>query len=373
MTTSLTNRKKNLIEKFPEIEEFFIFKLEALAEYSQANYITTINKLQTITGKNNPKELTNEDMKNLLNDKDFKLLSNSSKNQYIIGIKVFLTFFKREELANTLPVYSEERKELNKSDLISREDLDLILKNVNTKKKALIMVLYEGALRRSEVVNILFKDIQFESEFVNLFIRKSKTIKRNIPLIESIPYLREYFNQNDFNLEDKIFDYLGTTITVMFSRLNKKLKEKYKKKWSKKLHPHLLRHSRLTELAGTKLNEPQLRKFAGWSKNSKMPAVYFHLDDSDLRNKLVKQAGKEKLKKPKPKTFKPIICEICKEENNQQNAFCYKCGNIIDETRAIVKRFEEKDDIEKLKQELKEIKKTLQEFANEFRNIKKSK
>jgi len=49
----------------------------------------------------------------------------------------------------------------------------------------------------------------------------------------------------------------------------------------KDVHPHLLRHSRATHLTQKGLNEPHLRKFFGWTRNSDTPSIYVHLSGRD--------------------------------------------------------------------------------------------
>ena len=113
---------------------------------------------------------------------------------------------------------------------------------------------------------------------------------------------------------------------MILNSLAEKLAIKYPDRWKgRKLYPHIFRHSRLTELAAGKLNEAQIRKFAGWSAGSQMPEIYFHLDDQDIINILIKG----KVKTPEPKEFKSVICPICNVENSEQNIFCWKCSNVI--------------------------------------------
>ena len=349
------DKRNELIKLYPDFEDFYTFKLEPMSIQSRKAYLNGLSRFHDITNKLNAKELTKNDIKNFLNDEKFKLLANRTKNHYLLCLKKYLEYFERKDLIELLPRYREKNKELNKTDLISREELDFLLKNVNTKKKAMIMVNYEGALRRDELVNIQFKNVQFREGFAEVYLGDSKTVLRNIPLIESVPYLREYFNEAYFKPDDKIFDYHEQWITSYYKRLSNRLKKKYPNEWKKDLYPHLLRHSRLTELARTQLNEPQLRKFAGWTKNSQMPAVYFHLDDTDIKNILVQQSGQKGYKKPKPKTFKPIICKNCDAVNPKQNAFCYKCGHVINKDRIVIDRIQEKEDIEHLKTRNKEL------------------
>lgn len=348
------NKRKELTILNPDFDDYFAFKLEQLSYHSQQTNLNALYRFYKLTDKFIPKDLIKDDIKNLLSNEKFKKLSDRTKNTYLSELKKYFDYFGRKDLIELFPKYKVKSKELNKTDLINRKELDLILKNVNIQKKAMIMINYEGALRREELVNILFKNVQFEEGFVNVYTGKSKTVMRNITLIESIPYLKEYINENDFKPEDNIFDFHPQWITTYYGRLTDKLKKKYPD-WKKNLYPHLFRHSRLTELALTKLNEPQLRKFAGWTKDSQMASIYFHIDDTDIRNILVEQNGHE-YKKPKTKTFKKLICKSCKTENNQQNAFCYKCGHVVNKDRIVVDRLEEKEDIELLKQENKEMK-----------------
>lgn len=141
--------------------------------------------------------------------------------------------------------------------------------------------------------------------------------------------------------------------------------------WKKNLHPHLLRHSRLTELATTQLNEPLLRKFAGWTKSSQMPEIYFHVDDTDVRNVILAENGQEVVfKKQKPKTFKPIMCEICTSENNQQNPICWKCGHVSDEKKFMVARLTEPEKISELETKNKKLNEKVDDLTTTLSNFK---
>jgi len=194
------------------------------------------------------------------------------------------------------------------------------------------MVMYEGALRRDELLNIRKKHIKFMSGYAILKIVKSKTLKRDIPLTESIPYLREYFDKYYNEPDDLIFPYKRPHYSNTYiSGLKHRIAKKYPEWKTRILYPYLFRHSRLTELALTKLNEPQLNKIAGWTPDSNMGKVYFHLEDDDI----IEIMTDGEIQKPKPKKFKPIICPICNVENNHQNYFCWKCNNILDESKSV--------------------------------------
>ena len=69
-------------------------------------------------------------------------------------------------------------------------------KNIRNKirDKAIILVGFSGGFRRSELVNIDYDDIEFVSEGVKIFIKRSKTDQSGEGMIKAIPY----FNNKTF-------------------------------------------------------------------------------------------------------------------------------------------------------------------------------
>jgi len=364
MKKVILERKSKIIKSFPKFDDFWVDELEPYANSTITYQMSILWKFFNIIDKYDPATITSMDVKLLQKHESFRNLSNKSKNMYIIVIKKFLKYYDREGLK--IKKYPTKKRELNKNELISRDDLKKILSVCNTKYRAMIMVLYEGALRRKELVNLRFQDVGFEKELINLYVQISKTKSRNVPIMESIPYLKDYFSMNDFTPDDLIFKYSTASITVILSNIEKRVKKRYPS-FKKHLNPHLFRHSRLTELASTTVNEPQLRKFAGWVGGSNMPEVYFHLDDNDLKNAVFN--GVE-VKKKTIETFQPIICNHCKTKNTPEAITCYKCGNIIDKDKVIVGRLKEQEEIEKLREENDLLKKTQLEILKEMKLFK---
>ena len=56
------------------------------------------------------------------------------------------------------------------------------------RDKAIILIGFSGGFRRSELVDIEFEDIEFVSEGVKIFVKKSKTGWRLVPLLISLAY-----------------------------------------------------------------------------------------------------------------------------------------------------------------------------------------
>ena len=165
LTERMEQLRDDIIKIFPTFEDFWVFKIEPLAESTQITNLSILVKFFNIIGKYDPKTYTQTDIKKFLANPKIKKLSSKSKNQYILAIKKYLKYF---DIELKFPKYIEKKKELNKTELITREDLNKILEICNTKKKAMLMVLYEGALRRKELVNIRKKNVVFQNGFVDL-------------------------------------------------------------------------------------------------------------------------------------------------------------------------------------------------------------
>lgn len=379
---------ERLKSKNNNIETYYYKKLKGKKEGTILNHLISISKLfesekQRSNSKrnlnkdfnlkhNNINLLTEQDIKDFLDSDWWNNLSGATQKGYVNKIGNYFKFSERKDLLDLLPSKIDGKsKELSKIDLISRKDLEQILKYSNLKYRTLFMILYEGALRIDEALNIRWKDIKFNSGYTILKLVISKTKKRDVPVMESTPYIKEYIEINDFEPEDKLFDFkYNNAVNNYLNVILKRLIKKYPKQWKgRKIYPHLLRHSRLTELARGKLNEAQIRKFAGWSADSSMAKVYFHLDDSDVINILTSD---KVVKAPKPEPIEPKMCEICNTENNQQNLFCWRCGNVIneeDKEKMGIEFIIQPHEIKKLREELAEQKQMKESLSKQMNKM----
>jgi len=82
-------------------------------------------------------------------------------------------------------------------------DLKKIIKSIHESKekslkkvrdKALVLIGFSGGFRRSELVSLEFEDIEFVSEGVKIFVKRSKTDQSGEGMTKAIPY----FDNHDF-------------------------------------------------------------------------------------------------------------------------------------------------------------------------------
>jgi len=108
-------------------------------------------------------------------------------------------------------------------------DLKILIKVIDESKekdkrkirdKALLLIGFAGGFRRSELVNIEYDDVEFVSEGVKIFVKKSKTDQSGEGMIKAIPYFEnknfcpvkalkkwikiiDFKNSKIFNISDK--------------------------------------------------------------------------------------------------------------------------------------------------------------------------
>jgi integrase len=161
--------------------------------------------------------------------------------------------------------------------------------------------------RPSEILNIKIKDIKFHvtednKQYAEVRIVDGKTGPRTVPLIDSLPYVKEWIGEHPLGTNEDSWLFISQSTTSKHTRFTYEgLSTKYEY-YKKKFFPSLLnnnevslsdksflrnlllkpwklyvlRHSPLTEKSQY-LPEAILRSHAGWSMSSKMTQIYIHL------------------------------------------------------------------------------------------------
>lgn len=221
-----------------------------------------------------PEEITEEEiaqfLRYLVNERQ---VSTSYQNQSINAIK----FFYERVLGGIRKIYEIERprKEHYLPEVLSEEEVAAILKTINNiKHKALIMTIYSGGLRISEVINLKVKDI--DSKRMQIRVNQAKGKKDRYTLLskKTLFILRQYFI--DYKPKEWLFEgedggrYSTGSIYGIFK------KAMHNAKIKKRVSIHSLRHSFATHLleAGTDLR--YIQSLLGHS-SSKTTEIYTHI------------------------------------------------------------------------------------------------
>ena len=210
------------------------------------------------------------------------------------------------------------------------------------------MLCYECALRASEISNIRIKNIQ-NTEYGSKILVDGKTGKRTAFLIKTQSYLEDWLNEHPYrsNQEAPLFINLGNKQfgrqLLGFGILGIVKKAGKRAGINKKVYTHLMRHSSLNNLGKQGFKERDLRIFAGWGGDSRMPDVYLHYGEEEVEKRLLDINGiKEKEEVVKEdKTLEPKLCHKCGHKNSVTAVYC-KCGMALD-IKTIIKETERRE------------------------------
>ncbi len=287
-------------------------------------------------------ELSKDDIETyILHRKETK--SKTTVHNNIITLRSFFNWFKpgndffadikTRQPKNNLPV----------DELVLAEDVQELREAANNQRnRAIIMLLWDSAVRSGELINTNVGNVQLD-KYGAVVIVEGKTGKRRIRLIDCVPDLQLWLNMHPLRDDPKaplfITDrkYNGKYRRLDSQTIINMLKGTAEKAGVKKnIHPHAFRHGRLTDLAKRGFNEMELRIFAGWTRESNMPATYLHLSGADIEKKILAKNGIiEDDSKEREVILKPIECPRCKTKNPVGAKYCSNCSMVLDVKTAL--------------------------------------
>jgi len=102
------------------------------------------------------------------------------------------------------------------------------IKKRKIRDKAIILIGFSGGFRRSELVNLIYDDVEFVNEGVKIFIKRSKTDQSGEGMIKAIPYfdnqlfcpvvsLKNWMNNSEIK-SGKIFDISDKSIALIIKK-----------------------------------------------------------------------------------------------------------------------------------------------------------
>ena len=288
-------------------------------------------------------------------------------NQYLITSSRFFKWLyypnlpqkerKKPEVIDNLKQLKRKETSIYKpTDLWTQEDDLLFLKYCPSKRdKCYHMMSRDTSCRPHEILGLRIKDVVFklagDRQYAEVLVN-GKTGSRTVPLINSIPYLKDCIDSHPQRSNPNAYLMFG-----MGKAFGKKLSKafyncayrNYKKKFFPKLledpkispedklkiqellkkpwNPYIRRHSALTEKSQI-LKENTLRQHAGWTTGSKMATKYVHYFGNESSESILEAFGL-KPKFEEIDKMKPVFCPNCTEPNTIDSKFCVKCRMIL--------------------------------------------
>jgi integrase len=322
--------------------------------------------------------MTKQEILNYLNslrrpeavDSTHKWIGSYNARQMIF-LKFFRWLYNQEELDVTKRITPpcmqgvkrltrKEKSPYKPSDLWTDEEHELFLKYCpSNRDKAFHAMANDTSARPHELLNLKIKDIVFKRaangiQYAEVLVC-GKTKSRTLPLISSIPYVKEWLREHPLRNNPEAW------LFISFSKLNKlgqltrdgllkKYAEYYRDRYfrglivnpavserdkaylknlfTKPWNLYIFRHSALTQKSQI-LKEHILRDHAGWSPTSHMPEVYLHYFGTESSTTLLEAHGIIKTDKVKKDLLTPIHCPSCKESNKPDERFCISCKMVL--------------------------------------------
>jgi integrase/recombinase XerD len=295
-------------------------------------------------------------------------------------------------IENIAQLKRKEKSIYKPSDLWTQQDDLLFLKYCPTKReKCYHAISRDSSCRPHEILKLKIRDIAFKTtgnyQYAEALVN-GKTGSRPIPLIDSIPYLKDYLDHGHpqpTNPNSPLICGTGkglgrhikaTRIARIYSDYKKqifpkllespnvlpedkpRIKELLKKPWN----PYIRRHSALTEKS-TILKEHVLRQHAGWTPGSQMHLKYLHYFGNESNESLLEAYGivasGQQIDQLRPKQ-----CPNCSEPNKPDSKFCNKCRMVLSYdaySETLEKQKEEKSQWDELRKEIDQVKALLKQ------------
>lgn len=270
------------------------------------------------------------------------------------------------------------------TDLWTEEDDRLFLKYCPSKRmKCYHTVSMDMSSRPHEILKLKIRDIVFKTsgnyKYAEVLLN-GKTGTRHIPLINSIPHVKDYLDHEHpqpSNPRAPFICGIGKSLgRAIGERALFKIYDNYKKEYFPKLmynpnitpedkqkirellkkpwNPYIRRHTGLTEKSFM-LKSHVLNQYAGWTQGSVMSQKYLHYFGNESSENILEAYGIITKDKNQSSILAPKQCPNCNEPNKPDSKFCGKCRMVLtyDAYSETIEDKQQKDDeIQRLKEQM---------------------
>jgi len=306
----------------------FLLHQTSLKQSSKDTYRNKL--LKFFSELNKEDNYTERDILNVFESDWFKSLKIPTQNLYKKVVRLFLKHF--ELKYDYIKTINDDPEFVRIEDIPTKEEINKLINNMpRAMDRCLLMVFLEG-LRLNEARNVKIRDIVDKETHMIIYITVSKSKKRPVPVINSVPFIIEWLNQHPDRKNPNAFLFAHKRNENILQYSQRGLQEIIERNnnLSKRIYPHLFRHTAASNDYGN-LNEKLMMMKYGW-KTRAMIDRYAHLKDSSLEESILELHGiiPKKEKENIIKIVENKECARCKLVNPSSNLFCSRCGCALD-------------------------------------------
>lgn len=282
-------------EKFPSFtkNDFNDLQIEALVALEEQllyercsfrtikSYITQVKKLFLYYPNTHPDKISDTQIKDYIIHKiRTSNISVSYQNQFINAIKAYYKRVLHQD-REVLDLRRPKKPNALPHILSESEVVRILTATDNLKHKCILMLVYSGGLRVSEIIHLRIKDI--DSQRMQIFIKGGKGKKDRYTLLskKALTILREYIQQ--YHPFDWLFEgmqggqYSTRSVQNIFQRAVQKARIQ------KRPTLHTLRHSFATHLLEKGISLRHIQSLLG-HESSSTTEIYTHITQQSLNN-----------------------------------------------------------------------------------------
>jgi site-specific recombinase XerD len=212
--------------------------------------------------------------------------------------------------------------------LTEQEVLAMIDACMNSRDRALISVMYEGAFRIIEMATLEWQHVKFDSLGVVVNTNKKTEKPRYVRLVSSVPLLAAW--RKDYPYESTGENLVFIThqhkplehgqIALQLKKIAKRCGIK------KRIHLHLFRHSRVTHLLNQGCSESVVKMMCWGSTGTKMLGNYAHLSSADVDAEILRLHGIQRPAESGKSLMVARQCQNCQAISEPGVRYCGVCG-----------------------------------------------
>jgi integrase/recombinase XerD len=262
-------------------------------------------------------------------------------------------------LLNVSQLRRKETSIYKPTDLWTLEDDLVFLKWCpNKRDRCYHAISRDLSARPHEILNLKIKDVVYRQIDIKQYAEvlvNGKTGTRHLPLIDSIPYVKEWLdehpqrsNRNAYLIctmirrnvggrlsRDSLFhiyarDYKQNYFPMLLRNpmISNEDKQKIRDILRKPWNLYIRRHSSLTQKSKF-LKEHILRQHAGWSPRSQMHLKYLHYFGNESSESILQEYGILPKDNQETDLLRSKQCPNCNEPNRPDQKFCVKCKMVL--------------------------------------------
>ncbi len=260
---------------------------------SVAAYIADIEQFLTFLEEHDFElsEYTKDTVMEFLSTLHLKKLSMSSIGRKVVALRLFGAFLaERHGIANNMAHISPPKAEQLLPRYLSEDEIQAFLNTVQTESLTspergsrnylMMMLLYSGGLRISELLSLKPASFRFDTGFVEIVGKRGR--HRVVPLpAEVLGFVKNYIATN--KVDGWLFVSTQTGNPLTRQQCWNIVKELVVKAGiNRDVSPHTLRHSLATHFLGRGVDLRSLQVFLG-HESIETVQVYTHVDRTSLR------------------------------------------------------------------------------------------